>query len=200
MKKTLIASLILATTLSAFAGAAELPKAGTYTAGAQVSFGNIDHDSFSNDDDGKGQVMIYLDYYFKPGWAVEVGLNSGTNVQDWICDHDGTDTDYCNNNDESSTSSAEIDVDLYNIIVAIRHDKKVTENSFIYGKLGAQYFDYEMTEGNTVFEEGSGTGIFSELGWRYEWSNNVTVNVGYQFLGMSDLSTSSVTSGIGYHL
>jgi opacity protein-like surface antigen len=200
MKKTLIASLILATTLNAFAGAAELPQAGTFTGGAQVSFGNIDHDRFSSDEDGTGQVMLYLDYYFKPDWAVEVGLNTGTNVQDWICDHEyiDVDDDYCVSNDESTTSSPESDVDFYNIIVALRYDKKATANSFVYGKLGAQYFDYEMKEGNTIFEEDSGTGIFSELGWRHEWSNNLTVNVGYQFLGMGDLSTSSVTSGLGY--
>jgi len=200
MKRTLIASLILATTLSTFAGATELPQAGTFIGGAQVSFGSIGHDSFSSDEDGTGQVMWYLDYYFMPGWAVEVGLNSGTNVQDWICNNDDIDTDddYCVSSDESTTSSPESDLDFYNIIVAFRHDKQISENSFIYGKLGAQYFDYEMTEGSTVFEDDSGTGIFSELGWRYEWSNNLTANVGYQFLGMSDLSTSSLTVGLGY--
>lgn len=200
MNKKIILSLIIASALSPFIDAAELPQAGTYTAGVQISFGSIDHDSFTSDDDGTGQIMHYLDYYFKDGWAVEAAINLGTNVQDWICDNDDIDTDddYCTNSDNSNVASFESDLDFTNFIVAIRHDKKVSTNSFIYGKLGAQYFDYEMTEANTVFEEDSGTGIFSELGWRYEWSNQLTANVGYQFLGMSDLTTSSVTIGLGY--
>lgn len=197
MKKTLFVPLIMA---SAFAGAAELPQAGTYNAGVQVSLGNIDHDRFSSDQDGSGQVMFYLDYYFKPGWAVEVGVNSGTNVQDWICKNDDIDTDdtYCTSTDDANVNSSESDLDFNNFIVALRFDSKITENSFIYGKLGAQYFDYEMTNTNTVFEEDSGTGIYSELGWQYQWSNEVNLNVGYQHIAMSDLTTSSLTFGIGY--
>ena len=197
MKKTLIASLIIA---SAFAGAAELPQAGTFNAGAQVTFGNIDHDSFGNDEDGTGQVMFYLDYYFKPGWAIEVGVNKGTNVQDWICERSDIDTDddYCDGDDESDPDSFESDLDFTNLILALRFDKKLSANNFVYGKLGAQYFDYEMKDGNTLFEEDTGTGIYSELGWKYQWSNNLNINVGYQHIAMGDLTTSGVTTGIGY--
>ena len=65
--------------------------------------------------------MLYLDYYFTPGWAVEVGLNWGTNVQDWICDNDDIDADdsYCTNNDGSSVNSPESDLDFYNVIVGL---------------------------------------------------------------------------------
>ena len=51
---------------------------------------------------------------------------------------------------------------------------------------------------NNVFEEDSGTGIYAELGWQYQWSNNVNLNVGYQHIAMSDLTTSSLAIGIGY--
>lgn len=40
----------------------------------------------------------------------------------------------------------------------VRLDTKVSENSFVYGKLGAQYFDYEMSGNNNVFKD-KGTGI-----------------------------------------
>ena len=200
IKKALIASLVIASTFSAFSGAAELPQAGTFNVGAQVSFGYIDHKSFSNDEDGTAQVMFYVDYYFKPGWAVEVGVNNGTNVQDWICDRSDIDTDddYCTVGEESDSDTFESDLDFTNLILAVRFDKQLSTNNFVYGKLGAQYFDYEMTDNNTVFEEDTGTGIYSELGWKYQWSNNLNVNVGYQHIAMGDLTTSSVTSGIGY--
>jgi opacity protein-like surface antigen len=201
-KKTLIASLVIASTFSALAGAAELPKVGTFNAGAQVSFGNIDHKSFNNDEDGTAQVMFFVDYYFKPGWAIEVGVNNGTNVQDWICDQSDIDTedDYCVDDDASDSDSAtfESDLDFTNYILAVRFDKQVSTNSFVYGKLGAQYFDYEMTENSTVFEEDTGTGIYSELGWKYQWSNSMNASVGYQHIGMGDLSTNSITLGVGY--
>lgn len=199
MKKTIISSIIAISLFSAYAGAAEQPKAGTYNAGAQISFGSIEHDSFSSDQDGAAQVMFYIDYYFKPGWAIEVGVNTGTNVQDWICGQDDidADADYCLNDDEN-TSSVESELDYSNIIIAVRFDKPVSANSFVYGKLGAQYYDYEMTEHNTVFEEEDGTGIYSELGWQYQWSNNVNANVGYQHIAMGDLTTNSLTVGMGY--
>lgn len=153
------------------AGAAELSQAGTFDAVVQVSYGNIDHKSFNNDEDGTAQVMFYVDYYFKPVWAVEVGVNNGTNVQDWICGRSDidTDNDYCDVGAESNSDTFESDLDFSNLILAVRFDKQVSTNSFVYGKLGAQYFDYEMTDNNTVFEEDTGTGIYSELGWKYQW-------------------------------
>jgi opacity protein-like surface antigen len=198
-KKTLI-SLIVASTLSTSITAAELPQAGTYNVGGQVSFGNIDHNSFNNDDDGIAQVLLFVDYYIKPGWAVELGINKGSNVKDWICENDdiNTDDDYCLNDNESNTNSFESDLDLINYIIAVRFDTQLSENNFLYGKLGAQYFDYEMTNNNHVFEEDTGTGIYSELGWQYQWSNNINLNVGYQYVSMSKLTTSAFAIGVGY--
>jgi opacity protein-like surface antigen len=198
-KKTLL-SLIVASSLSLSVTAEELPQAGTFNAGLQVSSGNIDHKNFDNDNDGVAQVMLYVDYYFKPGWAVEVGINKGSNVQDWICENtDDVDEDYCESDDESSSDSFKSDLDYSNFVVAVRFDRALSEHNFIYGKLGAQYFDYEMTDSNnSIFEEDSGTGIYSELGWKYQWSNNVSLNVGYQHIAMSKLTTSSLAIGIGY--
>jgi len=201
MNKKLILSFIISSSFSSLATANDLTEAGAFNAGGQVSFGSINHDSFGNDDDGVAQVMLYIDYYFKPGWAIEVGLNQGTNVQDWICEHGDLDDDddYCLSDDETKPSSFESDLDYSNFIVAVRFDKPLTENSFIYGKLGVQYFDYEMADNNNdVFEKDSGTGIYSELGWQYQWSNNMNLNIGYQHIAMSSLTTSSLTIGVGY--
>jgi hypothetical protein len=200
MNKKIILSLIVASALSSYVTSAELPQTGTYNAGLQVSAGNIDHKSFGNDKDAVGQVMLYVDYYFNPGWALEIGVNKGSNLQDWICENaDDVDEDYCVSDDESTPDSFKNDLDYTNFIVAVRFDKQLSENNFIYGKLGGQYFDYEMTNSNNnVFEEDSGTGIYSELGWQYQWSNNVNLNVGYQHIAMSKLTTSSLAIGIGY--
>jgi hypothetical protein len=199
MNKKTVLSLIIASTLSSWVVAEELPQAGTYNAGLQVSSGNIDHDSFGSDKDGVAQLMLYVDYYFTSGWAIEVGLNKGSNVQDWICKNDDVDEDYCISDDESTPDLFKSDLDYTNVIVAVRFDTALTEHNFIYGKLGGQYFDYEMTNSNNnVFEEESGTGIYAELGWKYQWSNNVNVNVGYQHIAMSNLSTSSLAIGVGY--
>jgi opacity protein-like surface antigen len=121
-------------------------------------------------------------------------------VQDWVCENsDDVDDDYCLSDDESNPDSFKSDLDYSNFVVAVRFDTALTEHNFIYGKLGAQYFDYEMTNNNNnVFEEDSGTGIYSELGWKYQWSNNVSLNVGYQHIAMSKLTTSSLAVGIGY--
>lgn len=199
MNKTALAILLTTGFASTQTLAAELPQAGSYIVGAQLSFGNINHDNFPNDEDGVAQLMFFLDYYVKPGWALEVGVSTGTNVHDWICEHaDETDVDddYCDNN--NSTISFENDLDFTNFILAVRFDQQVSENSFVYGKLGAQYYDYEMSGNHQVFEQDNGTGIYSELGWRYQWSNRITANVGYQHIGMHDLTTSSLAFGVGY--
>ena len=143
--------------------------------------------------------MFHLGHYFKDAWPVEASINNDSNVQDWICDYADADNDCCAPSDVSNSDAFESDLDFSNFIIAIRHDKQICENSFLYQKLGAQYLDYEMKDSNSVFEEDRGTGIFSELGWRYEWSNNLTANVGYQFLGIGNLSTSSLTFSLGYH-
>jgi len=200
MNKKTILSVIVSSLLSSFVTAEELPQAGTYNAGVQVSSGSIDHNNFGNDKDGVAQVMLYVDYYFKPGWAIEIGLNKGSNVQDWVCEKDdNVDEDYCVGDDESNPDSFKSDLDYTNFIAAVRYDTALTEHNFIYGKLGAQYFDYEMTNSNNkVFEEDSGTGVYAELGWKYQWSSNVSMNVGYQYIAMSKLTTSALAIGVGY--
>lgn len=198
MKTPLLLPFIVACALSTTVSATDVPRAGTFSVGAQVSMGNIDHDSFSSDQDAAAQVMFYVDYYVIDGWAVEVAVNSGSNIQDRICENADDTDDYCTSSNDSNPNSFESDLEFSNAIVALRFDKQVSENSFLYGKLGAQYFDYEMENAGNIFEEDSGSGIFSELGWKYQWSNNLNANVGYQFMGMSDLSTSSLTVGIGY--
>ena len=65
---------------SSFVEAAEIPKAGTYNAGVQVSIGAIDHDNFNDDHSAVVQATFYQYYYFKPGWAVEVGLSYSVNT------------------------------------------------------------------------------------------------------------------------
>ncbi|MFT5675652.1 MAG: opacity protein-like surface antigen [Paraglaciecola sp.] len=198
MNKKLTLTILVACILSLGIQAAEIPEVGTYAAGVQLSFGSIDHDSFSNDQDGVAQVQFYVDYYFKPAWAVELAVNNGSNVDDWICDNVEDTDDFCTAGDTGNPDAFENDLDFTNLIVAIRHDTRVSESSFIYGKLGAQYYDYEMKNSNSIFEKDSGTGVFSELGWNYQWSNNLSTNVGYQYMGMGDLSTSSLTFGLGY--
>lgn len=199
MDKNTVLLLIVGSSLSSLVMAEELPQAGTYNAGLQVSSGNIDHDNFGGDKDGIAQLLLYVDYYFASGWAIEFGLNKGSNVQDWICENGDINEGYCVSDDESMPDSFKSDLDYSNVIIAIRFDTALTDHNFIYGKLGGQYFDYEMTNSNNkVFEEESATGIYSELGWKYQWSNNVSVNVGYQYIAMSSLSTSSIAVGVGY--
>jgi hypothetical protein len=62
MNKKTILALIAACAFSPIAGAAELPKVGSFNAGVQVSSGNIDHGNFSSDEDAVAQVMFYVDY------------------------------------------------------------------------------------------------------------------------------------------
>ena len=119
--------------------AEEIPQAGSYNAGLQVSSGNIDHDSFSNDNDGVAQLMLYVDYYFTSGWAIGFGLNTGSGVQEWICENADVNKDYCVSDDDSMPESFKSDLDYSNVIVAVRFDTKLTEHNFIYGKLGGQY-------------------------------------------------------------
>ena len=53
-----------------------------------------------------------------------------------------------------------------------------------------------------VFESGevfdSGTGLFLEAGWQYQWDLGIGMNVGLRYQDMGDLTFTSSNVGISY--
>lgn len=80
----------------------------------------------------------------------------------------------------------------------------ITDNSYFYGNLGGAnyHWDYSKqgpwtSESNNLAESGSGIGVFSALGAKYQWSK-VELSIEGKWLTMGDVKTSSYGVGIGY--
>ena len=188
-------SLLLAFSHASFANQQD-QKVHSY--GIQLSAGGADYKNSSADGDGVGQLYGYYNYHFSPLLALEVGLNIGTEADDWECKEINNDNFDCRRNNQSLFDLDVDDLDYQNLVVAAKTQIEITQRNSFYAKLGANYFDYELSRGNTKVEDDSGLGLFAELGWQYRWDNGIGMNVGYQVFDMKDLDTYNITSGISY--
>ncbi|MCJ8295316.1 MAG: porin family protein [Colwellia sp.] len=80
----------------------------------------------------------------------------------------------------------------------------MTDDSYFYGNLGGAnyHWDYSKqgawtSESNKRAASGSGIGVFSALGAKYQWSK-VELSIEGKGLTMGDVKTSSYGVGIGY--
>ncbi|MCF6436263.1 porin family protein [Pseudoalteromonas sp. MMG022] len=170
----------------------------THRIGAQLQGGDAEYKSSSQDGDGVGSLYIYYNYQFDSIWALELGLNGGSEADDWDCKDITNDKFVCNRNDNLLFELDANKLDYNNFVVAAKGQYKITDNSHFYGKLGAQLYDYEIAQNSKKLKEDDGMGLFAEAGWQYDWDNGIALNIGWQYMDMGDLDTSSLAVGISY--
>jgi len=80
----------------------------------------------------------------------------------------------------------------------------ITDNSYFYGNLGGANYHWDYSKQGPWTSEsdkrevsGSGIGVFSALGAKYQWSK-VELSVEGKWLIMGDVKTTSYGVGIGY--
>ncbi|WP_440053890.1 porin family protein [Pseudoalteromonas sp. T1lg65] len=192
--KTLLSIAILATSFSSLAE----QNGETHRLGMQFSGGSASYKNSNQDGDGVGHVYVYYNYHFMPELALELGYNSGEDVDDWNCT-DANDRKFtCTQNDKTLFKLGADQVDFDNFVVAAKGYYQVSDNSYLYGKLGANYYDYEITRGSKDIVTDNGIGFIVEAGWQYDWDSGWATNIGYQYMDMGDLDISSVTAGFSY--
>ncbi|MBD1582566.1 outer membrane beta-barrel protein [Pseudoalteromonas sp. S16_S37] len=196
MKIRSIISLVLLNTVS-FTSLAEQQDE-THRLGAQLQGGSAEYKNSSQDGDGVGSVYLYYNYQFDSTWALELGVNRAREADDWDCKDITKNKFICNRNDALLFNLDANKLDYNNFVVAAKGQYQVTDNSYFYGKLGAQRYDYEIAKNSKVVAQNDGVGLFAEAGWQYDWSNGFAFNVGWQYMDMGDLDTSSLAIGGSY--
>ncbi|MBQ4848118.1 porin family protein [Pseudoalteromonas sp. MMG005] len=166
--------------------------------GIQVSGGGASYKSSSQDGDGVGQVYAYYNYQLDSTWALEAGISTGSEADDWTCKELTNSKFVCDRNDELLFDLNANKVDYSNFVAAGKGQYQLTENNYIYGKLGAQFYNYEIARGNNKLVDEDGVGLFAEAGWQYDWDNGVAVNIAWQYIDMGDLDVNTLGAGISY--
>ena len=170
-----------------------------HTVGLVAGIANGEYKSSSQDGDGFVQSYLYYNYQIVDNFSVEVGYNSATEYDGWDCTEDEDDDWTCRWTDDNKIFNMDSDnFELDGFVAAIKGNLPLSQRNSLYGKIGAQYYDYEFAGNGHYIEGDSGTGLFLEAGWQYVWDLGIGMNVGVRYQDMGDLTLASSNVGISY--
>lgn len=188
-------ALVTSLTATCSALAADNTNKKTHTFGGQLAIGGAQYKNSDSED--VAQFYAYYNFRLNDNYSLEIASNSGVEIDDWHC-HKDDDDDWRCNEDNSLFSLYADELEYDNIILAIKGIIPLSRRNSLYGKIGAQYYDYEIQTRNRTIRDDSGTGLFLAAGWQFRWHNGIGINSGIQYLDMGDLETLSATAGISY--
>ncbi|OKY25283.1 outer membrane beta-barrel protein [Thalassotalea sp. PP2-459] len=194
MKHTLLSLLILAG-ISTPALAENNTK---HSVGLQIGGGGLDYKGKDTDSQGVAKSYFYYNYKFSHYFSAEVGLVGAEDIDDWECKKNADDEFVCYSDDSDDFEIVADDFDFGSVVVAIRGELPLSKHNSLYGKIGAEFYDYEfgLMREKTIKEDG--TGLFAELGWQYRWNNGIGLSASYQFHNVGDLEMKGLNLGISY--
>ncbi len=165
----------------------EVPSAiNSNVVGVNLGFGTQDLEVQGLEiDDGSDNwaLDIYYRRMLSNNWGIEVGHHSGTA---------GIARAFASVLDDLS------DVDYKGIKLAGYGRFNAAENSYFYGKLGANFHNVDFTYGKTEYDE-SGVGAFVAAGWEYTFKSGIALNLEIQHLPMDELKVTTFNYGMSYH-
>jgi hypothetical protein len=199
MNSKLPLSLLFAITSTLSAGAVANEPANPHSFGGHIAAGGIEFNNSSADGDGVVQVYGFYNYAFSERFSLEVGLNAGGDVDNWDCYEDSFDDWHCTTNHNKSLFGLGVDeIEYSNIVTAIKGVAPLTERNSLYAKVGAQFYDYEMSRNHRVRFEDDGLGLYLAVGWQYEWDMGIGMSAGFEKYDMGDLESTSANVGMSY--
>lgn len=166
--------------------------------GAQLFAGDASYKSSKKDGDGVSSLYLYYNYQFDSMFSLEAGFNVGAEIDDWDCKDVTSKKFECIREDNALFDINANKLEFTNFVVATKVQYDLTQNSDLYGKIGAHRYNYEMKNGDKQLVDEDGFGFLAEAGWAYEWSNGIGMNVAVRYLDMGDLDTTSLGAGITY--
>ena len=170
-----------------------------HTVGLVAGIASGEYKNSSKDGDGFVQSYLFYNYQIVDNFSVEIGYNGATEYDGWDCKEDDNDDWTCRWSEQNNIFNMEVDdFELDGFVVAIKGNIPLSKRNSLYGKIGAQYYDYEFTGNDQYIEGDSGTGLFLEAGWQYKWDLGIGMNVGVRYQDMGDLTLSSSNVGISY--
>jgi hypothetical protein len=168
--------------------------------GVSIASGGIEFNNSSYDGDGVAQVYGFYNYAFTENFSLEAGLNIGADVDDWECYEDRDDDWHCSTNNEDSLFGLGVDeIEYTNLVAAIKGVVPLSQRNSLYGKIGAQFYDYELSRHNRAVFKDDGVGLYLAAGWQYEWDMGIGMNVGLEKYDMDDLESTVLSIGINYN-
>ena len=169
-----------------------------HTFGAQLGVAGLDYKGDDTDGADVVQNYLYYNYHFMPNFALEVGLIAGQEIEDWDCFRDSNDEWECFNEDDDRLGILADEFDFSALVFAIKADLPISQRNSLYAKLGAQYYDYELSFNRTKVADETGVGLILEAGWAYRWDFGLGMNAGVQFNHMDDAELHSFNVGVSY--
>jgi hypothetical protein len=176
----------------------------THTFGLDIGVASGEYKGSSNDGDGIAQAYLYYNYQAFEHVSFEVAYTSANSIDewDWDCDKVSDNRVSCFYDDGKKplfgTTAEKLELDSF--VIAIKGDAALSQRNSLYGKVGAQYYDYDL-QNNSVYipnQGETGTGLFVEAGWQYRWDLGIGMNVGLRYQDMGDLTLKSSNVGISY--
>lgn len=170
-----------------------------HTVAIDVGVSSGEFKGSSKDSDGIGLSYIYYNYQAFDNISFEAGYISGYQFDDWDCEEDRHDNWTCRFDDDDKIFSLRADdFSLDGFVLAVKGDLPLSKRNSLYGKVGAQYYDYDFSFNNRTVEEDSGVGAFIEGGWQYRWDMGIGMKVGLRYQDLGDLTLTSSNVGISY--
>lgn len=193
---TLAAGSLLSLSLISAAAYSQENK---HTVGLVAGFASGEYKNSHNDGDGFVQSYLYYNYQVIENFSVEVAYTGAQELNTWECkEHDNDDWTCHYDDNDPIFNLAATNFDLDGFVAAIKGDISLSKRNSLYGKIGAQYYDYEFTRNDRFIEGDSGTGLLLEAGWQYRWDLGIGMNVGLRYQDMGDLTFKSSNVGISY--
>lgn len=193
---SLVISLTAVFSISSFAGPLDKP----HSFGAQIGAGGLEFKNSRYDGDGVAHVYGFYNYAYTENLSLEVGLNIGADVDNFECYEDNHDDWHCSRNNNDSLFGLGVDeVEYSNLVAAVKGILPLSKRSSLYGKVGAQFYDYELSRHNRILYDDSGVGLYLAAGWQYEWDRGIGMNVGFERYDMRDLESNVLSIGMSYH-
>lgn len=188
---------ILLTVALGFSAAAQ-DNLKRHSVGVQGSLASAEYKNSTSDGRGVAQIYFHYDYAFDRTFSLELGVNAARENDDWNCERDDDDKWSCK---EKDLSLFDIDADKLeysNLVVAGKAQYQLNQRNSLYGKLGAQFYDYEIKQRSTLLADDSGLGIYAEAGWQYRWDNGIGIDAGLKLMKMGELRVAGTTLGVSY--
>lgn len=199
--------LYIALTLSTLgftqSAAAELNKTqlnpnSPHTVGFEIGGGQMEYKSADGKNNIIGTSYLYYNYQFADNFYAEVGFSSATDADNWQCEQDAQKEWQCTNNDKKNLNVTADTFKYSALVIALKGNIALSQRNSLYGKIGVNFYDYELELKRDNIADKDGTGMFIEAGWEYRWDNNIGLNIGIKTEGAGDVDMATTNIGISY--
>lgn len=204
IKKLSIYTTLALTTLSltnpvfANKNATQLDKNSPHSVGFQAGAGNMEYKNADAKYNIIGTSYLYYNYQFANNLYLEVGLSGAADAEDWQCERDAQNAWDCTNKNNKNLTVTADSFEYNAYVLALKGNIALSERNSLYGKIGANFYDYKLELKREKTADESGTGVFFEAGWEYRWDNNIGMNIGIKAESAGDVEIASTNIGISY--